>query len=308
MGEFKIMTAAASALVLFLFAIDSFARELQLTFKDQAREIINKTTTIPILGLITGAIITAIVQSSSAVSVICVSLVSSGSMNLTQAITLLLGSNIGTTITAQIVAIKLTDIGPYFLIIGYILNFIKGKFGVWGKPIFYFGLLMFGLNLLSTELAGIQNHPIVREYLLSPASPYWGLIAGMVVTFLLQSSSVVSGLVIVLVGQGLLSIDLAVAMIIGSNVGTTGTAIFASFTLSKEAKEAALANLIINFAGLLIFSPFLNIFIRFIKMQDVALSQQVANAHLIFNVVTVIIVFPFRNKIARTVERIMKKE
>lgn len=308
MNSLHILTASLAALVLFLFAIESFAHELQSTFKEQAQSLIKKATLNPILGVISGAFITAIVQSSSAVSVITVSLVGTGSMSLTQSITVLMGSNIGTTLTAQLIAFKLGDMGPIFMILGYALNFFKNRFGVFGKPLFFFGLLLYGLNLLRGELVNIQSFEFVREYLLSPSSIYWGLLVGIVITFLLQSSSVVTGLLVVLVGQDVLSLDLAIAMIIGANVGTTGTALLASITLDRGAKRAAVANLLMNTLGFILFIPLLYPFIDFVKMGDATMAQKTANAHLIFNVITVIVVFPLRKKIAALVERLIPHE
>lgn len=305
MDRFHILIASAAALVLFLFAIESFAHELQSTFKEQAERLIKKATANPLLGILSGAFITALVQSSSAVSVIAVSLVGTGAMSLTQSITVLMGSNIGTTLTAQLIAFKISNLGPIFMILGYLLNFFKNRLGVFGKSIFFFGLLLYGLNLLREEMVGIQEYEFVREYLLSPSSPYWGLLAGIITTFLLQSSSVVTGLIVVLVGQGVLKIDLAIAMIIGANVGTTGTALLASLSLDRGAKRAAVANLVMNLIGCIIFAPFLHFFIEFIKMGDSSLGQKTANAHLVFNVVTVILVFPMRKKIALLVERLI---
>ncbi len=308
MNSFHVLTASLAALVLFLFAIESFAHELQSTFKEQAQALIKKATLNPILGILSGAFITAIIQSSSAVSVITVSLVGTGAMSLTQSITILMGSNIGTTLTAQLIAFKLANLGPLFMIAGYAINFFKNRFGLFGKPLFFFGLLLYGLNLLRGELSHIQEFEFVRAYLLTPSSIYWGLLAGVITTFLLQSSSVVTGLIVVLVGQGVLNLDLAIAMIIGANVGTTGTALLASLSLDRGAKQAAVANLIMNMLGFVLFLPLLHPFIDFIKMGDATLAQKTANAHLAFNVVTVIVVFPLRKKISSLVERLIPSE
>ncbi len=305
MDRFHVFVASAAALVLFLFAIESFAHELQSTFKEQAQRLIKRATSNPLLGVLSGAFITAVVQSSSAISVITVSLVSTGAMSLTQSITLLMGSNIGTTLTAQLIAFKLSNLGPIFMILGYALNFFKNRFGVFGKPIFFFGMLLYGLDLLKVELVGFQEYPFVRDFLLSPSSPYWGLLAGIVTTFLLQSSSVVTGLIVVLVAQNFLQLDLAIAMIIGANVGTTGTALLASLSLGREAKQAAIANMLMNSLGCLLFIPLLHPFIEFIKLGESSLAQKTANAHLIFNVVTVVVLFPLRKKIAQLVERLI---
>ncbi len=296
------LLAIFTALVLFLFAIESFGRNLEHTFKDKIKPLIQKATRHPLLSLLTGAIATGLLQSSSAVSVIIVSLVSAKIMNLHQAVGILLGTNIGTTLTAQLIAFKLTNVAPYFLVVGYFLNFAKGKIGMWGKPLFYFGLLFFGLNLLSKEVTVLQDHPFIKDWLLNTHSPYLGLIVGAVLTALLQSSSVMTGLIIIFCSQGLLNFELAVPLLIGSNVGTTVTAIFASFNLGVDARRAAAANLLINFAGLILFTPFLIPFTSLMQQSASNLGQQVANAHLCFNLVTVVLILPFTGKLAHFVE------
>jgi phosphate:Na+ symporter len=302
MDELNLITAILSALVLFLFAIQSLGHELELKFKDQLKSLLAKATRYPVTGVLTGMLGTGIIQSSTAVSVICVSLVSGGILSLAQAITILMGSNIGTTLTAQLVAMKMTSAAPFLLVLGYSVNFLPGKVGVWGKPIFYFGLLFFGLNLLSELLGQFQHHPLVRDYLLGSISPYWGLFAGALLTILLQSSSITSGLVVVFASEGLLQLDVAIPILIGANVGTTSTAILASFTLGVDARRTAIANFLINLAGLLIFIPFLGVFTKVIDSLDMGLSHKVANAHVAFNIITVFIIFPFRNKLASFLE------
>jgi phosphate:Na+ symporter len=308
MSEININAVLAifTALVLFLFAIESFGKELEHSFKDKIKPLIAKATRGCFLSLLTGAIATGLLQSSSAVSVIIVSLVSSKIMNLQQAIGILLGTNIGTTFTAQLIAFKLTNIAPYFLVVGYFLNFAKGKVGMWGKPLFYFGLLFFGLNLLSKEVSILQDHPFIKDWLLNTHNPYLGLLIGAVLTALLQSSSVMTGLIIIFSAQGLLNFDLAVPLLIGSNVGTTITAIFASFNLGVDARRAAAANLLINFAGLVLFTPFLIPFTKLMQSSAENLGQQVANAHLAFNLTIVVVLLPFSSKLAQIVESKIK--
>lgn len=303
MNELNIITAILAALVLFLFAIQSLGHELELKFKGQLKTLLGKATKYPITGVLTGIFGTGIIQSSTAVSVICVSLVSGGILSLAQAITILMGSNIGTTLTAQLVAMKVNNAAPFLLVFGYFVNFLPGKAGVWGKPIFYFGLLFFGLKMLSDVLGQFQHHPLVREYLLNNVSPYWGLFIGIALTILLQSSSITSGLVVVFASEGLLQLDMAIPILIGANVGTTSTAILASFTMGVDARRTAIANFVINMAGMIIFLPFLSLFTELIDSIDTDLSRKVANAHLAFNVITVLLLFPFRNRLADLLEK-----
>jgi phosphate:Na+ symporter len=296
------LVAIFTALVLFLFAIESFGKELEHTFKDKLRPWIQKATQNSFLSLLTGTLVTGLIQSSSAVSVICVSLVGAGSMNLQQAIGILLGSKVGTTLTAQLIAFKLTNIAPYFLVGGYLLNIAKGKVGIWGKPLFYFGLLFFCLNLLSQEVSAFKDHPFVVSWLTNVTNPYLGLFAGFVITALLQSSSVMSGLLIIFASEGLIQVEFAIPMIIGSSIGTTITAFLASFPLGPMARKTAIANFLINIIGVIVFIPFLLPFTSFMVNWTDSIPQQLANASLTYNLITAMMFLPFYKRFTQYID------
>jgi phosphate:Na+ symporter len=293
--NFEPITLILAALVLFLFALQSLCHELELKFKEQLKSILGKVSRHPFMALLLGAFSTTVLQSSSAVSGLCVSLVNGGMLTFADAFVLLLGSNIGTTMTSQLVALNIGDVAPFFLILGFFLNYLPGKLGTIGKPVFYFGLLFFGLNMLSEGLSVFKTHPLIYALLRTEASPYWGLGVGFILTILFQSSSVTSGLVVVLATEGLLQIDFAIPILIGANIGTTSTAILVSLPLGMDARRTALGNFIINATGALIFVPILPFFTSFIDMSTSNLAQKVVNAHISFNIVTVLFLYPLRN-------------
>lgn len=300
METIQIYAPALAALILFLFAIDAFSKELQLTFNDQLKSLIGKMTNKPLTGVITGAITTAVLQSSSAVSVVCVSLISSGVMNLNQAVTIFIGSNIGTTITSQLIALKLTTIAPYLMMIGFMLNMVKNRYSVWGKSIFFFGLLFYGLYLFGNALSPLTNNSKISEILNSISNPYLGIITGLLITILFQSSSVFIGLTIVLCSENILSVQTSISLVLGSNIGTTTTAILASLSLNQNAKRAAIVNFLINFFGVLMYLPILYPFIQFIEQLTGTNAFKIANAHLIFNLTIALLTFIAKDKIIKT--------
>jgi Na/Pi-cotransporter len=226
-----------------------------------------------------------LVQSSSAVTALAVTLVDAGVISFKASLSILLGANIGTTTTAWLVAFKLTDIGPYFIIAGALLTLLPSRWHFLGKAVFYFGLIFFALNLVSTHLKPLSDAPVFQEWLGRAEAPWLGVLVGMVFTALVQSSSVTTGLAVLLVQQGILPAVAAIPILVGSNIGTTSTALIASLGMKPVARATAAANLIFKTAGVLVFFPFLRPFSRLMVDWFGTGSMSVAWAHLIFNVV-----------------------
>ncbi|GIX38623.1 MAG: hypothetical protein KatS3mg127_1862 [Silanimonas sp.] len=238
-----------AAVILFLYGLQGFAREVQAHGQATLQAWFGKVTRHRVPGFLLGALATAVVQSSSAISSIAVALVGSGVIGFRQSLPVLFGANVGTTVTAWLVAFKLTGLGPFFLVIGGLLSMLPGRMQVVGKSLFYFGFIFFSLGLISQSLAPLQASPAFAAWLQVVESPWAGVLAGMVTTLAVQSSSVTTGLIIVLVQQGLMGADVAIAVVIGANLGSTGTALLASLPLQREAHRAALANLLSTSAG-----------------------------------------------------------
>ena len=223
MEHINIIIAGITAIILFIFGLDNFSSEIEQISGEKFRKFLAKATRIPVVGVLIGGLVTAVIQSSSATSVIAISLVNAGVLSFKNSVGIIFGSNISTTVTAQLVAFKLTAFAPIFIIIGFVLSLIRTRFSIFGKSIFYFGFVFFSLNLISSSLAPLQDEPALLEYLVRPQNPLLAILAGCLFTALVQSSSVTTGLAIIFTQQGLLSLENAVPVIMGANIGTTIT-------------------------------------------------------------------------------------
>lgn len=305
MDAFDTAFGILAAIMLFLYGLQGFAREVQSHGQQTLQGWFGRVTRHRAGGFLLGAFSTAVVQSSSAVSSIAVALVGSGVIPFRQSLAVLFGANVGTTATAWLVAFKLTGLGPVFLVIGGLLSLLPGRAPMLGKAVFYFGFIFFSLGLISDSLEPLQSSAAFGAWLQLVESPLAGVLAGMVITLLVQSSSVTTGLIIVLVQQGLMTAEVAIAVVIGANLGSTGTALLASLPLQREAKRAALANVLFNVGGLLLWAPFIPWLAKAIgdAMQTPAMA--VALAHVLFNLSTALVFLAFLRPFASIVDRLM---
>jgi phosphate:Na+ symporter len=277
------LIAAVSAIVLFLFGLQAFSRELQAVGGQALQSWLGRVTASRWRGFAVGALATAIVQSSSAVTALTTALVDSMTVSFRASLGILLGANVGTTATAWLVSLKLTGIGPVFIVLGALLSMLPVRAKVAGQAIFYFGLIFFALDLVSAQLKPLQDQPAFREWIALAQAPWLGLLSGLVFTALVQSSSVTTGLAILLVQQGILRPEAAIPIVVGANVGSTSTALIASIGLSGVARAAAIANVLFNATGALIFAPILGPFARTMVHWAREPGIAVAWAHLMFN-------------------------
>src|SRR5690348_881797 len=285
MSNLRILFAAISAIVLFLYGLEGFSREIQAVGGETLRKWLGRLTESRWRGVVLGAVATAIIQSSSAVTSLTVALVDTGSMTLRSSLGVLLGANIGTTSTAWLVSLKLTGIGPFFIVLGTALSAMPTRLKMLGKAAFYFGFIFFSLDLVSFTLKPLAQSPLFAEILSRSSTPLTGVLAGMVLTAIVQSSSITTGLCILLVQQTILPATAAIFIVIGANIGTTATALVASTKMQNTARKVAIANLCFNTFGVVLFLPFLGWFAA--KLVDSAgePGMAVAWAQLIFNLV-----------------------
>ena len=227
---------------LFLFAIKLISEALQLIAGDRLRQLIGTLTKTPIMGVLVGACVTVLIQSSSATTVMTVSFVDAGLMTLTQAIGVIMGANIGTTITGQILAIKVQDYAYLFIIIGVLLSFFgRSKVQKYaGNGLLGFGLLFVGMQTMESSMSFLRNEK--ELFLMFSHNPLMGVLAGTLLTLLVQSSAATVGLTIALGVQGLLPLHAAIPIILGDNIGTTITAVLASIGTDRTAKQACAAH------------------------------------------------------------------
>lgn len=284
-----IVVPVLSIVAIFLFGIQKFSKQIHQTADERFKALLRSATATRLRGLLLGVSFTSLIQSSTATTVILASLVNAGLLSFENSIAVIFGANIGTTVTSQLIALNIPNIAPYIILIGFIVTYFGGGYKHFGKPIFYFGLIFFSLSLISLYLQPLKNDPQVLAAFGQISDVYTAIFIGVVFTAIIQSSSVTSGLVLVLVGNGLLTFDQAVGIIIGANLGTTATVLIASVAMNVGARRVALAHFLFNIIGIAIFLPFINTYSTFIQGLGGSVEQQVANAHIMFNVVLVVI-------------------
>jgi phosphate:Na+ symporter len=305
MEGLSILIAGLTAIILFIFGLDNFSREIERISGEHFRKSLSNATKWPLVGVLIGALVTAVIQSSSATSVIAISLVNAGVLSFKNSVGIIFGSNVGTTITAQLVAFKLTNFAPFLIIIGFFLSIVRSRLAIFGKTIFYFGFVFFSLNLIASSLEPLQANEALMKVLSQPQNPIYAILLGCVFTAIVQSSSVTTGLAIVFTMQGLLSLENAVPIIMGANIGTTVTAFIAVFNMDIAAKKAAISHFLFNIGGVLIFTPLLIIFGHRLSTIQMEPAIALANIHLVFNLATSLIFTLFINPFTRFIDFIL---
>ncbi|WP_244834402.1 Na/Pi cotransporter family protein [Clostridium sp. BJN0001] len=312
MNTITVIVKLMGGLGLFIYGMKLMGDGLENAAGEGLKNILEKVTKNRVMGVFIGAVVTAVIQSSSATTVMVVGFVNAGLMSLAQAAGVIMGANIGTTITAQLVAFKLDEIAPLFVFAGAILvMFAKAKRRrEIGNIILGFGILFTGMGLMSTSLAPIAKSPLFANILVAIGDNWFiGVIAGSAITAILQSSSATTGILIALATTGTIDIHLALPIVFGCNIGTCITAILASIGTNKTAHKAALLHLVFNITGTLIFLPFLGLLAEFVqKLSPGEVSRQIANAHTVFNVANTFILLPFTKYIIVFVNKIIPCE
>ena len=251
-----------AGLGLFMYGMKLMGDGLENAAGESLKRILEKVTSNPIKSVIVGAIVTAIIQSSSATTVMVVGFVNAGLMNLTQAAGIIMGANIGTTITAQLVAFKLNDIAPIFIFVGtLIVMFSKGKRRKeLGNIVLGFGILFTGMGIMSSSMKPLAGSPMFEHLIISIGDRWYiGVLVGTLITAVLQSSSATTGILVALATAGAIDINVALPIVFGCNIGTCITAIIASIGANKTAHKAAALHLIFNIVGTIVFLPFLGV-------------------------------------------------
>lgn len=312
MDTIKVIIQLMGGLGLFIYGMKLMGDGLENAAGEGLKIILEKVTSNRIMGVGIGAIVTAVIQSSSATTVMVVGFVNAGLMTLAQAAGVIMGANIGTTITAQLVAFKLDQVAPIFVFVGAALvMFAKAKKRKEiGNIILGFGILFTGMGAMSGAMKPLASSPMFTDILLAIGDNWFiGIIAGAAITALLQSSSATTGILIALASTGLIDIGLALPIVFGCNIGTCITAMLASVGTNKTAHKAALLHLVFNIVGTVVFLPFIGIiakFVQHISPEDV--SRQIANAHTVFNVANTALLLPFTNYIIKFINKVIPCE
>jgi len=292
--ELTIIFSILSLIVIFIYGTENFSKEMQKAAGTHFQSIIKKATNNPITATIFGAIITALTNSSAATTIIAIGLVNTGTITFAQSLGIIFGANIGTTLTAQLIAWKFTQYAPIIIIGGFFLSLLKTKYRVFGKPLFYLGLILFSMTLISEIIEPLKYNSFWIELLTETSFLPLGILIGFIITNIFFSSTITTGLVVILAQTGLLGLPQAIPIIFGANIGTTTIGLIISHRMDIFAKRAAFSHFLFNIIGVLIFIPLISYLIILTEYFGGTTAQQVANAHLFFNVGATIIILIFQ--------------
>ena len=314
--------ALFGGLAIFLYGLHSLSGAMQEMSGKNASRALEILTSIPIFGMLFGALVTIIVQSSTLVTVMVVSLVNTKIMTLKQAAAVIMGANIGTTLTAQLVAFRITDMWIYFAAVGFLIFFFAKPKHIKniGISLFAFALLLLGLDLMSDAMRPLRDMQGFQS-MMQTFSDYsiLGMLAGAVFTAIIQSSTAATGVIVAMTMEGVIDLNAALPLILGANVGTCFTAVLASIGTNPSAKRAATVHVIFNLTGALIFLVFLRQFEWLVLLVSpeatgdatevaAAITRQAANAHTLFSVITTILFLPFINQLVKLVTIIIPEK
>ncbi len=302
----SIILSMAGGLGLFLYGMRIMSDSIEKVAGAKLRGILERLTTNRFMAILVGVFFTAVVQSSSACTVMVVSFVNSGLMTLTQAAGVILGANVGTTVTALLVSFKLEKAAPVILLAGVlILMFVKKqKISRWGEAIIGFGVLFMGLSSMSGAMSGMKDSPEILHMFASLQSPLMAVLLGTVLTAVIQSSSVTVSILVLLANQGMMGIDICMFTILGCNIGSCATAMIASLSGKKDAKRAAAIHLIFNVIGTVIVFLVLLATVDTFAAALMAFTgnnpgRVVAYAHISIKIFQVVLLMPFIRQIVK---------
>ena len=306
----EMFLGAVAGLSLFLYGMKLMADGLQKFAGDKLKSIVRTLTKNRLMAVLVGMFVTMVIQSSSATSVMVVGFVNAGIMTIQQAVGVIFGANIGTTITGQMVSFNLSQWAPIAIGTGILMGAIvkNPKMKELAEILVGFGILFIGMNYLKDALASLKDLPAFTEWIVNYGHhPLFGVALGFIMTLALQSSSATIGVLIALASQGVLPFTTALYIIFGDNIGTCTTALISSLGTSRRGKQVAVIHLSINIIGTIYFMMFLTgILTNIVTSMDATdVARQIANAHTIFNIVNVIVLFPFANLLLKLADFIV---
>ncbi len=311
-----ILMGLAGGLAIFLYGMELLTNALKASTGRRLKTLLARMTTNRFKGVVAGALVTAIIQSSSVTTVLVVGFVSAGLMHLQQSIPIIMGASIGTTITAQIIAFKITHFALLIIALGFALQFLSRNEVIQrtGTMIFGFGMIFFGMSLMGDATSPLRDYPPFIRFLQEMEHPLYGILASAAFTAVVQSSSATTGVIIVLATQGLITLDQGIALVFGANIGTCVTALLAAIGKSREALRAALVHILFNTLGVVVWFWFIPEFAslireispRYPQLQGIErlaaeTPRQIANAHTLFNVGNTLLFIGFTEWFTRIV-------
>lgn len=304
-------------LALFLYGMDHLAGALKTLAGARLRHVLSGMTRNRVWAAVSGAVITGLVQSSSVTTVLVVGFVSAGLMPFAQSIAVIMGANVGSTLTAQIIAFRVDAIAPLFIAIGFAMMMLadRKRFALIGKAVLGMGMLFFGMGMMSDAMEPLRSYAPFIDLMSQMSNPFLAMLVAAVFTALVQSSAATMGIVIVLAGQGLVPLEIGIALIFGANIGTCVTALLVTIGKNRDAFRTALGHVLFNIVGVLIWLPFIDPLARLVAFittgrtaETVNIAREIANAHTIFNVANVILMIGFVPWIARLIEKLVPAE
>ena len=296
---------------LFLYGMQLLSEGLQKIAGERIQKTMEFLTNKPLMGVATGTLITSIIQSSSATGVIAVGLVNAGLLNLKQAISVIAGASIGTTVTAQIVSFRLEKYALPAIGIGFLIFFVSKKknYKYIGQILLGFGILFLGLYTMSNAVSPLRNYTPFLNLLTNISSNFFlGVLVATLFTAIIQSSSATIAIIIAMSIQGIIDLDTAIPLMFGSNIGTCVTVLIASIGSSITGKRVALAQLVFKTLGVLLFSLFISHFTQLATLTSASIPRQIANAHTMFNVIDTIILLPLLNGFVKLIVKLLPGE
>ncbi len=310
-------------LALFLYGMEQMADALKALAADRLKIILKRLTSNRYIGAVTGAIVTAVIQSSSVTTVLVVGFISAGVLSVSQAVGIIFGANIGSTLTAQLIAFKVTKLALLMVAVGFAMLFISRKDQVkqYGAMVMGLGLVFFGMSMMSDAMRPLRTYSPFIELMTRMEIPALGILVGAVFTGLIQSSAATTGVVIAMSSQGLITLTGGIAIIFGANIGTCVTALLASIGKPRNALKASIIHILFNVFGVVLWVGFIDRLAELVMMVSPVAEglsgaeklaaetpRQVANAHSIFNVANTLIFLPFGTLFARLVEILLPEK
>ncbi len=296
-------------LSLFLYGMQMMSNGLEAAAGNKMKRILERLTANRILGVLVGAGITAVIQSSSATTVMVVGFVNSGMMTLQQAVWIIMGANIGTTITGQLIALDIGAIAPLFAFIGVamIVFLNKEKLHHFGKIIAGLGILFIGMDMMSAAMMPLRESEAFISLMTQFSNPVLGILAGAIFTAIIQSSSASVGILQALASSGVIGLPQAVYVLFGQNIGTCITAVLAAIGTSRNAKRTTIIHLSFNIIGTIVFTIICMVtpFVSLMEGLTPNVSAQIANTHTIFNITTTLLLLPFGTQLAKMATKIL---
>jgi phosphate:Na+ symporter len=306
--DFKIISGMIGGLGLFIFGMYFLSDSLKKLSQGLLKAMLERMTSGRLRATIMGALVTAVIQSSSATSVIIIGFLNAGFIPLAAALAIMIGANVGTTVTAQLIAFKFTTVAPLFVFAGTAVFIFakKDKNKNKGLALLSFGLLFLGLAMMSSAVKPLADDEAIKNiFVRFGASPFLGILTGMIVTAVLQSSSTTTGMIIAFASAGVLDLTASVYLVFGVNIGTCITAGLASIGGNLSSKRLALGHTFFNVIGTLIMLPFIPLYLLYIPMTSGDIARQIANTHTIFNVINMLIFLPFVPLFVKLLNRVI---